>query len=216
MMRTLLIFGTIALYLVCAFVPPSQANIRAAAAEVMHMKSGDASAFVSTVVHHIDTIVKSSIPLEEIASNAHATVLVDVASSIAQGDRKAALNNAVHFAVGVAPNIKKAAKSLVKSIANSSVASSPFTLLTENEKNPTIKKQLERIDWAANRSDPKLCKALAETNSVTDVKDVPQFGDLLALCLARVMHDAARCGQINSASASALRAACTEGLDQTS
>ncbi len=198
MMRSLFIFGTIALYVVCAFVPPSQANIETVAAQVLQMKKGNASA-----------VVKATL-------DPRVTVLVDAASRVVQGDRSGVFKDVAHFAVGVAPDIKKAKMSLVKSIGNRPVKSSPFTLLVENEKNPIIRKQLERIDWAVGKSDPKLCKTLEETHSIADATGVPQFGDLLALCLARVMHDSARCSQIDGAFASTLRSACTEGLDQMS
>jgi hypothetical protein len=38
-MRALFIFGSIALYIACAFVPPSEANLRAFAEDVSKIRS---------------------------------------------------------------------------------------------------------------------------------------------------------------------------------
>ncbi len=38
-MRALFVFGSIALYIACAFVPPSEANLRAFAEDVRHIRS---------------------------------------------------------------------------------------------------------------------------------------------------------------------------------
>ena len=55
-MRALIIFGSIALYITCAFVPPSEANVRAMASKVERVRHLQADALISQMKEHAKSL----------------------------------------------------------------------------------------------------------------------------------------------------------------
>jgi len=70
--------------------------------------------------------------------------------------------------------------------------------------------RMEDIEWAARKTDVRLCGELIATIPLT--LHQPTRGDYLALCLAKVTGDIARCDQIDNDIAPVLKKLCTEEL----
>jgi hypothetical protein len=70
--------------------------------------------------------------------------------------------------------------------------------------------RLKDIEWATRKTDVRLCGVLIDTIPVTPGE--PTRGDYLALCLAKVTGDSARCDQIKTDIAPVLKKLCTEEL----
>ena len=122
------------------------------------------------------------------------------------------LVDTTNVAETVAP-IPKTVGTIVASLLHGAPSSSQLSTLEENEKDPILRTQFERIRWAATKGDPRLCKDLLEGSAKQSEGGNPSFGDLLALCLARSTHEAIRCTQMSIGASPSLRAACDEGLD---
>ncbi len=56
-MRALFVFGSIALYIACAFVPPSEANLRAFAEDVSRIRSLNAEILLKRTKEAKDLVV---------------------------------------------------------------------------------------------------------------------------------------------------------------
>lgn len=197
MMRTLSVFGCIALYVACAFVTPSEANVRAMAKSVMKYRPELSAKAVNSAITRTTGVITY------VAASPKATVLVESASKAAK-QHVTALTSAA--ASSVASQLSAAVSSQKINMQTA------FTSLIAEETDEALKKQFERIEWAAQKADPRFCRTLSETAGGAIDSAAPTFGDLLALCLARTTGDVSRCGQIDPASAPALRRACDEGL----
>ncbi len=207
-MRSLSIFGAIALYIACAFVPPSEANVHAMVTHVAKIRSLNTTAFTQ----HLTPTPAQVKQVKALANKAVAlspkTIVTDTASALKNVKAKKVTQAATKTVGILVPDPKAAALKLAQNfIAPVPAGSSLFRNLLTSEQDPIIRKQLERIEWAANKNDPRLCKALGETETFT----TPSLSDLLALCLARTTRDSSRCLQIDETNP-AFRHACTEEL----
>lgn len=169
LMRALLVFGFIALYVGLAFVPPSEANIHALAKQAQSLTDTDVSTLVETA------------------------------------------QNGLHAAIPLADSAIKKATELV---SNPTRINASLSGLVTFGASSAMKAQLERIQWAAAKGDPKLCKNLGELMmNTTDTAGTPSFGDYLAFCLAAVTKEISRCDQISTETAPSLYSACQKALD---
>ena len=209
-MRALFVFGAVALYIGCAFVTPSQANVHAMVMAAGRLKPASVTSLLSAASKPIMTITDT---VKKVAKDPKTTVLVDAAGKALSGDKKAAITSATSVAVSALPDVQTVARTLSKVIAkHDDRMTAAFAALMANTADASVKAQFERIEWAAEKADPRLCKTLADNNVVTTGSAAPSFGDLLALCLARTTGDATRCSQIDSVTGAALKSACDEGL----
>lgn len=170
-MRALFIFGSIALYIACAFVPPSEANVRSFAEKAKRLQ-----------LSSVDT-----------------SVLVDTASKALDGVKNVAT---LRQAAVLVPSSKAVLEHVTSSVSDFVVT----------ESSAALRSQFERIRWAATKSDPRLCKVLAESRSDVVESGKPSFGDLLAFCLAETTGEPRRCDQIDAVNASSLYDACVKEL----
>lgn len=196
-MRTFFVFGSIALYIACAFVQPSEANLRGFAEKAEAL---DSSGIVSQVTNVFDSGNTQTL-IDSVKNDANVSTLVDTATNAR---------------TALIPDSGTMLNALTRSLTATSGRVSSLSDLLETEQNAALRSQYERIQWAVQKSDPRLCKVLGESNLERTDAGNPTLGDLLAFCLAETMHDATRCTQIDGHTAPALLAACTEGLDQQS
>ncbi len=70
--------------------------------------------------------------------------------------------------------------------------------------------RMQDIEWATRKTDVRLCGVLIDTIPINTGE--PTRGDYLALCLAKVTGDIARCDQIKTDITPVLKKLCTEEL----
>lgn len=154
--------------------------------------------------------------LQQIASNPHVTELVDTAgkktgTAISAG----VLSSAAATLKNVLPTPVKAVKKVSKIVAQPTVRrSNEWKTILASEGDKHLQELYESVDWAQRKSDVRLCKDLdpaVHTGSPSVAG--PTIGDILALCLAKATGDAARCGQIDASTASALKSVCETELE---
>ncbi len=82
--------------------------------------------------------------------------------------------------------------------------------LIKLEPSPTMRKQLQAIDWAVRKADTRECKQLLTGGdpAIAPVPNEPTTGDLLAYCIARVTNAKERCNQIADSLTLPLRSLC--------
>ncbi len=176
-MRALCVFGSIALYIACAFVPPSQANFHAFAAMAKDLSALDSAAVVSRVT-----------------------------GALEQANTRAVIDSLI-------PDPQTVLETVADTLISSGGQTEYLSGLAIAEQNPALRLQFERIQWAASRQDPRLCKLLSEFHPVDAHADIPTLGDLLALCLAETTREASRCNQIDPVTAPSLTVACRNDLE---
>ncbi len=194
-MRTFFVFGSIAFYIACAFVQPSEANLRGFAEKAQALDSSGLVAQVTDVFHS----GKSEALVDSVKSGVNVSTLVD---------------SATHAGTSLIPDSGTMLKALTQSIVGAADHPSSFSELVNAEKNSALRSEYERIQWAIQKAEPRLCKVLGESNLGKGDAGSPTLGDLLAFCLAQTTHESTRCAQIDARTVPALLAACTEGLDQ--
>lgn len=176
MIRTLATVGSIVGFIAFAFVPPTDANFRAA--------EGVAQA--------------------QVGVRAVATLIAD------SGIDRAKLDSAVKVLRDITPEPKTALKR-VSTVALTQMKlkkTSAFWKATKHSsEDADLVRRMADIEWAARKQDVRLCIGVAEDVVEGDVSS----GDYLALCLAKVTGDSARCAQIDGV-AGLLRKLCTEEL----
>lgn len=104
----------------------------------------------------------------------------------------------------------KRVASVAKKAVMTRKTSAYWTEVKTESTDENLVSSLQKIEWAIGKKDVRLCRDLPIVKS--DASDGPTYGDYLALCLAAVTGDTARCDQINAGTASTLRKLCTEEL----
>lgn len=183
-MRALCIFGSVALYILCALVPPSQANFRAFTAMAKDLSSLDSTAIVSRVAGALD-----------------------------QTNARSAVDAAYSNAVSLVPDSKTVLKTVAHSVIGANGGTTTLALLANAERDNGLRLQFERMLWASSNHDPRLCNLLSEFYPQKPEAGLPTLGDLLALCLAETTREANRCGQIDPVTAPALLETCRKDLE---
>jgi len=210
-MRSLVIFGITAVFIACAFVPPSEANFQALAEHAkVAIEKGSVSSFFTVSLPDTNEWKKAAKSLQTLTKDAATTVLVENVTSNVKGQiASGALQTATNMLKDIVPEPATVAKAVVNQVTAtvSSQVSKRWTELLSSEKDPALAKIYERIDWAAKKGEVRLCRELTLGVSTETIA----AGDLLALCLAKVTRDPARCEQISD-DASVLKSICKEEL----
>jgi hypothetical protein len=190
-LRTLFTVGSIAGFIACAFVPPTDANFTSlqdlAKREVRARTAGSLAGGITMNAGQTEQVAKV---LKAVASDPE-------------------LQTAVQKAVGTTADLKSVdeAVTVLKSMASpktimkraATVATAAFrphkfSAGWKKHKAASEKQrvtQLERIEWASRKNDVRLCGEVEGDTRVTE-------GDYLALCVAVVTGDPQRCSQIHS------------------
>ena len=190
-MRALFVFGSIALYIACAFVQPSQANLRSFAERAMRLHALHSSSLVAA------------------GRNASVTTLVDTATNVV---KTATATRPLRHAANLIPTPAAVVSTVSNAIVGAGNHASSLSVFVNAETNQALRTQFERIQWAVMKSDPRLCNVLSESNMGSIDNGSPTFGDLLAFCLAETTRESGRCDQIDPVTASALHEACVKEL----
>lgn len=214
MTRNLVIIGLIAGFIASAFVTPTNANFKA-----MQALAKD-----QVRVRTAGSLLGGSVLSAKDAQTA-AKVLAAVAAN-------PALKSSVAKAVGSAVSLKNVeeAATVLTSVSSpvktvKRVAASAAQILTTHRltsvwktfkasADPFTVAQMERIEWALRKGDVRLCSDVMDSADNRSDKD-PQTltsGEYLALCVAIVTGDPARCDQILSVSDPSLRSLCSDEL----
>ncbi len=213
-MRSLLVFGITIVFIASAFVSPSEANFRSLAERAKAtIEQRTKASLLGPGIPDTAELKKAAKLMQTLAKDPRVTVLVEDAAKTAKtqdysglwGSAASLLKKALPASQGIASTVTER---LPENTGTQAV--SRWTELVLAEKDPVLHKQLERIDWAAKKGDARLCRELT-LGEVIDGGNGPSTGDLLALCLAKVLGEGERCAQMSDASA-ALRTVCLEEL----
>lgn len=123
-------------------------------------------------------------------------------------------NNTLASSVLSEKTVKKTT-SAIKSIASTDVTQIK-NMLRSSVDSFTLS-QIERIEWAIRKKDIRLCKDLADAvnTDTSSTAEKHSAGEYLALCVAMVTKNSARCDRIFSKSDTLLHAFCTDELAST-
>ncbi len=172
MLRRLITTGMIMGFIGSAFVPPTDANFRAA--------EGLAQAQVGA----------------RTAASLLASSAVD----------RSKVDTAVQVLREISPEPKKVVKRVSAATLTAmklKQTSAYWKHVKKESDDKDLISRMDDIEWATRKQDVRLCVGVAEGTA--------SRGDYLALCLAKVTGDPARCDQIDSSS-SVLHTLCTEEL----
>ena len=172
MFRRLITTGMILGFIGSAFVPPTDANFRAA--------EGLAQA--------------------QVGARTAATLLAS------NGVDRTKVDSAVKVLREIAPEPKKVVKRVSAATLTAmklKKTSAYWKQVKKESDDEDLVSRMADIEWATRKQDVRLCVGVTEGTA--------SKGDYLALCLAKVTGDPARCDQIDSA-APVLHKLCTEEL----
>ncbi len=216
-MRSLVIFGITALFLVCAFVPPSEANFKALAERGrIIVQERTKAAMLSGKIPSVQELKQAAAVMKSLASDPRITVIADGAVKGAKGQADAAtLLKAASTLSSVLPTPSSIAQGAIHQVASrlSVKVSKRWTELLKTETDGVLLAQLERIDWAFKKNDVRLCGELRTHEPASPGNGITNT-DLLALCLAKITREDIRCSQIGS-TAAVLKSICEEELAVT-
>ncbi|OGJ63070.1 hypothetical protein A3A67_03300 [Candidatus Peribacteria bacterium RIFCSPLOWO2_01_FULL_51_18] len=207
-MRSLWVFGLTAIFIATAFVPPTVANFlgfteRARATIERRTKASLTSGDIPGVAD----LKKAANLMKTLSKDPRTSVLVEDSKGKMYSDL---LKKSASALESVLPEPKKNLKKAVNEIlSNPAKTSGRWVSLLQDEKQPKLRKQYERIEWATEKNDLRLCREIESVDSAS-----PAYGDLLAFCVARVTRSVTRCGQIG-AGAKLLKSICKEELDDS-
>lgn len=204
-MRSLWVFGITAAFIVCAFVPPSEANFKALASRARVSIEQRARSSLVGSVPQLNELRKASSVIKNLARDPRVSVLVE---NLNRGFNAPAGSNVLKESASiidsVLPTAKKKAATVISNIVTAQKKQSPkWLVFLRSETDPAIRKQLDRIDWAEKKDSISLCREL---------EAVPQgttLGDFIALCVAKISRSPDRCAQISDA---ALKSVCQDEL----
>lgn len=213
-MRSLLVFGITIAFIASAFVSPSEANFRSLAERAKAtIEQRTKGSLPGTGIPSAAELQKAAKLMQTLAKDPRVTVLREDALKTAKTQNYSGLWKS---AAGLLTKALPASQGIARSVTGrlmekgGTQAASRWSGLVSAEKDPVLRKQLERIDWAVQKGDARLCRELT-LGEVIDDGNGPSTGDLLALCLAKVLGEGDRCSQMSDASA-ALRTVCLEEL----
>jgi len=210
-MRSLWIFGITAAFIVCAFVPPSEANFLALAERARTtIEQRTRGSLLVGNLPNITDLQKAVKLMKNLAKDPKVSVLVEDLSQGANGKVSPDILKKGAAAIeSVLPTPKQVVTKVVSKLISTPQLkqSDKWVELLKTEPDQKLLIQLERVDWAAKKGDLRLCKEITVEDSGTG----PTTGDLIALCVAKITRLSDRCNQIGD-EAAGLKSICIEEL----
>lgn len=206
--RTLTILGVTLAFVVCAFVPPSEANFRALAEKAKIAVENRTRTVIAGSSLPGSKEVKQAVALINVLSkDPQVTELVENASQGKSLTKGASLTTVAGVLGGLLPKSETVARNVMRRAATATreFPSKDWEVFLTSVADPALAEQLRRVDWAVRKGDARLCGEVVNT-------PLAGRGDLLALCLGLVTPESARCDQIGD-DAPTLRAACEAEFD---
>lgn len=200
-MRTILVFGLLALFTLVSFVPPSGGGYTIASAQTLPLEF---NTNVNGVINYVKTTTQN-------AAKNLPKVNVTLPSEINIDAKE------------VAPTLFKKMLSFAVDAAKDKIAPEPEVThanwrdAAEEETNDVLKHYFVLIEWAREKHDVRACSELSPTvleeRIVKNVSyQTPSHDDWIAYCLARVTGNSDRCQQIQSGILPRLQTLCFEEL----
>lgn len=212
LMRSLLTFGCLMLFVGSAFITPSEANVVARAEQARsQVQTTIRGTLLTGKVPDARDIKTATDVLRRISKSESATTAVSTVLKRGENvdDLRRVLSSSADVLTSTLPIPQRVVSRAVRSVVRQPVVTSKqWKSLLTAKNSPDLQNALEEIDFASRKHDPRLCLTLDPSRVDRTSFVSPTIGDLLALCLAKVSADPERCTAIDPLTGATLRKIC--------